>query len=258
MRHVGVARIFDVRTGYSLDTVREADDSKVKALRATAYATAGWILSKSDRVPSWGAWSRDSSRALSVYMESTLRPPPPSSERGEAPGVGRPRPGARERRPAGRRGTPRRRAAGGPGASASQRCADRSRRARARQRRLARRGARALRASCTRASPLPGRALPRRGRSEHPDLQTRPVLVEHLHRNARIGRLRSATARPRAGSRDGTSISTRLRAASSPPPIPTTVAIPAKQSTTGPGPPPRSRSPISRTWTTRTPCSPFS
>jgi hypothetical protein len=80
MRHVGVARIFDARTGYSLDTVREADDSKVKALRATAYATAGWILSKSDRVPSWGAWSRDSSRALSVYMESTLRPPPPSSE----------------------------------------------------------------------------------------------------------------------------------------------------------------------------------
>jgi hypothetical protein len=70
-RHIGVARIFDARTGYSLETIREADESKRKALRAVAYATAGWILERSDRVPSWGAWSRDSSRALAIYMENT-------------------------------------------------------------------------------------------------------------------------------------------------------------------------------------------
>jgi hypothetical protein len=69
--HIGVARIFDARTGYSLDTIRESDESKRKALSAAAYSTAGWILERSDRVPSWAAWSHDSSRALAVYMENT-------------------------------------------------------------------------------------------------------------------------------------------------------------------------------------------
>jgi hypothetical protein len=80
--HVAFVRLRDTRTGTHLASHVVHDESEELAARSAGYWIAGWIISRSDYVPSWAQWSEEDVHGLvqmplawSAGVQPTARAP---------------------------------------------------------------------------------------------------------------------------------------------------------------------------------------
>jgi hypothetical protein len=65
--------IKDARTGRTQVALPTSSPHRSTAIREAGYQAAGWVLGRSQRVPSWGQWDETTAPALCQYMEARDR-----------------------------------------------------------------------------------------------------------------------------------------------------------------------------------------